>query len=353
MGKVKVSLGVAVVLLLTLLCYYSNPYAALLSYYYLVKVVDMISTDSSRVVQQSQYTADIEWRLHRYEMTFSTCRQGDDKESYAWLTALVNDDFVIPNIVMGHMLNKLSCYRTKIAIVSSMVSAESRDALSKVGFQVVEKPGLDCDTMDRHYNREPSGKGYLGTHTRFWGWNMTQYDKILYLDGDYFPLTSLDSLFDTIEAGKISASYCSKPGIVDPCFNAGLSGFVPDKKLLSDLITYWTEMSYYSCPDDQRLLWYFFANNDNWVQIPYSYNVRRERYYPMNSYHFAGGGKEPRPWLWAEHPSKDEAVQSADKPLREVMDLVRLWWRYFYEALDEYQLNQYWEDSDLYQRIHA
>ena len=38
----------------------------------------------------------------------------------------------------------------------------------------------------------------------------------------------------------------------------------------------------------------------------------------MNSYHFAGGGKEPRPWLWAEHPSKEQSVESADKPLREV-----------------------------------
>ena len=50
---------------------------------------------------------------------------------------------------------------------------------------------------------------------------LNYYPQILYLDGDYFPLTSLDSLFDTIQPGKICASYCSKPGIVDPCFNAG------------------------------------------------------------------------------------------------------------------------------------
>ena len=49
------------------------------------------------------------------------------------------------------------------------------------------------------------------------------YSQVIYLDSDYFPTTPLDNLFEQVHPGKLTAAYCSKPGVVDPCFNAGMS----------------------------------------------------------------------------------------------------------------------------------
>ena len=45
--------------------------------------------------------------------------------------------------------------------------------------QVVVTEGLDCNFMDRVYNRPEANKGITGTHTRLLVFNLTDYDKVL------------------------------------------------------------------------------------------------------------------------------------------------------------------------------
>jgi hypothetical protein len=312
---------------------------------YAHQIVKMISWDEYRSVDlKLKLQAEDELNLHKLHMKFykSECSAEQNNPRYAWISALSNDKYVLPALVLGHLLNNLSCIENKVVLISHKVTQLGRSALESVGFQVEVTEGLDCNYMDRVYHRPEANKGITGTHTRLLAFNLTRFDKVIYLDSDYFPTTSLDHLFDQVYPNKLTAAFCSKPGVVDPCFNAGLLGLVPNTETYHKVMEYWKQLSSTSCPDDQRLLWYYYANHDNWIPISYSYNVRRERYFPMKSFHFAGHSREPRPWDWKARPS-DVELLAYDRPMNSVMDIISLWWKYLFTVIREYKLNAFWK----------
>jgi alpha-N-acetylglucosamine transferase len=71
----------------------------------------------------------------------------------------------------------------------------TRDLLRKAGFEVQVKPSLDC--MSAHGSGASEIALYPGEYMRLYGWNMTQYDKIVYVDCDIMLLDNIDELFET------------------------------------------------------------------------------------------------------------------------------------------------------------
>ena len=72
-------------------------------------------------------------------------------------------------------------------------------------------------------------------------------------------MTNIDELFDIPE--DFAAAPCSRPGVLDPCFNAGLLVFKPDSKYYHGIMKLWwktTEKD--TCPDDQQLLNEFYTD---------------------------------------------------------------------------------------------
>eukprot|EP01135_Chromosphaera_perkinsii_P002229 Nk52_evm15s221 gene=Nk52_evmTU15s221 len=318
------------------------------------------------------------------------------REESSWLTALVNDNFVIPSIVLGWTLQKYSCVRSRLVLATEGVSPQGIEALRKAGFSVRMVPPLDCNYMDRKKGRKESGRGIIGTHTRFHAWNYTQFQTMVYVDSDYMPLHNMDEVFYVFGAhkkrrtgggkmkrdggerrgheiemddegagdfssavssqdeGYIAATYCSRPGVAEPCFNAGILAFQPSTYGYEKIMETWSSLSDYGqCPNDQVLLWHLFADRGRWRPLPYSYNVRRMMYYPMKAYHFACC-KYPKPWLMQRRPSWEEVLGAEGEkgkkdgvggPLLEVEDILMLWWRRFYLAIDEFGLQRWWEQE--------
>ena len=175
---------------------------------------------------------------------------------------------------------------------------------------------------------------------RFHAWNFTQFTKIIYFDADLVPMTNIDDIF-RLDA-EMSASYCARPGVVDPCFNAGLLMFKPSAKTYSELMDMWKHLSKGgSCPNDQVLLWHYYADRDRWTPFPYAYNVRRHIYHPMKVYHFACC-LTPKPWKVSQVPTREETLKF-EGPIKKPWDMVIVWWRYFYQALDEFHLHSWYE----------
>ena len=336
----------SVSVLLMFLIWGSFDNLAILSNYSFM-IIKTISWDESRIDLKLKLAAEDEWALHKLNIKYykAECTLADDNPKHAWITALNNDKYVVPTLVLGHLLDKLSCVRKKIALISDNVTPLGRAALESVGFELEVTGGMDCNYMDRVYNREISNKGIPGTHTRLLVFNLTRYDKVIYLDSDFFPTSPLDSLFEEIQPGKLIAAYCSGPSKVDPCFNAGLVGMVPDTHTHQQIMNLWTDMSATNCIDDQRLLWLYFAHQDNWIPLPYSFNVRRERYFPMRSYHFARSGKEPRPWEWTSRPPDGELL-AYNRPMHTVMDIVALWWKYLLTVVKENELDEFFRSVE-------
>lgn len=305
-------------------------------------IINMANDDKERFDRAEEITWEMEYRLHEMDMLFynKKCDMEKHTEPYAWLTAMLNDNFAIGAVLLGHMLRKLSCYKKMIVLVSNDVSMESRDALRKVGYEVRSVEALDCNWMDEQKGITKRNLGLPGTHMRFHAWNFTEYKKIIYVDGDVLPIVSIDDLFH-IDA-QLAASYCARPGLIDPCFNAGILLFKTSTKDYEGIMNMWKELSKGKyCPNDQVLLWHYYADNGLWKPIPYAYNVRRYLYHPMKVYHFACCLTK-KPWRVKQRPSKEE-IKVFRGPLKDPQDMIILWWKYFDEALDLYHLHVWYD----------
>lgn len=335
---------IVVTLLIAGLFLYYNPMLLKYLFTYSFQIIHMMYTDLDRHLNVTKLQAETEWRLHQFEMQFNKehCKmQPPSRGPVSWLTAMTNDDFVIGAVLNAYMIKRLSCENAMIALVSEGVSEAGKVALTKAGYEVKVVEPMDCNWMDRKKGRKERNLGIIGTHMRFHAWLYTKYKKLVYFDADIVPLTSIDEIFDLDT--DFAAAYCGKPGVLDPCFNAGLLVFKPSEKDYKDIMSMWSSLSERGCPNDQVLLWHHYADTGRWTPLPYAYNVRREIYHPMKVYHFACC-LTPKAWRVMIPPSRTE-VQNFKGPLSKPTDIITLWWKYFYNALDDFQLNDWWKNA--------
>ena len=321
-----------------------NPYLSRDSLTQLSHISELVLSEPRGSLER-KLAAETEYELYKYETSFqnSRCSVSNSVSSsvsgkLAWLTLVRDDDLsVVQAVVLSHMLGKLSCVTEKLAMLHN-TSDGVRDSLRKAGFKIIKLPDLSCD-------------GLNSDHVILGAWNLTQYDKIVYLDTATFPVMSVDSLFDTIQLGKISSPYRSGPGVVDISFSGRMFGFKPQTDTYNRLLKEFKNRRQYECQDVTSFLWYFFTKNESWVKLSYGYNVRNDRYFPMKSYNFAEVSRLGYVWEWEGKPTRQQA-EKMDKPLFNLEDLYAFWWKMLYEGLEEAELWHWWHyESDIYRKF--
>ena len=157
-------------------------------------------------------------------------------------------------------------------------------------------------------------------------------------------MTNIDELFQITE--HFAAVPCSRPGVLDPCFNACLLLFKPDLKTYQEIMKLWRETTKKdTCPNDQVLHNGFYAHN-GWKEIPYAYNIRRIFFRPLKSFHY-GCCHPPKPWMEECRPSRKEARAFAG-PVITVDDVALVFWKNFYEVLQKYELEDWWRSTSFF-----
>lgn len=343
------NLIVGIPVLLFLYVIFAKPLVLYYLCQYTKLIVREILIDRTRLLENDIQLAQKEWRLYQMESKFGQkwCQEKvKPRSDWTWLTAMVNDDFAVPALVLGYSLQKFSCQKNMIALVSSDVSQGARNALGKVGWSIREVERLDCDWIEKQKGLPQLHSGYIGTHTRFHAWNYTEFSKIIYADPDYMPMTNIDDLFDV--KGDFAAATCSRPGVLDPCFNAGLLVFRPDAKDYKGIMDLWWTTTDDHCPNDQVLLWHYYADAGRWTALPYSYNVRRITFRPMKAYHFACC-IPPKPWSARCRPSRVETEQY-DQPITKVERTAIVFWKNLYELLKVHDLDEWWMSTRFYRK---
>ena len=323
---------------------------------YAQSVISEFMNDKQRFQENELVLAQKEWRMYKIESRFGQdwCRENTKPRSnVTWLTALVNDLFVVPALVLGHSIHTFSCQKNMMVFISEKVSEGARKALQSVGWEIRLVEEMDCDWLDAKLGGDrnsglfgkPLGHRIKGTHTRFHAWNYTEYSKIIYVDADYMLMTNIDHLFDIPD--DFAAAPCSRPGVLDPCFNAGLLVFKPDASYYQEIMNLWQETTQIdTCPNDQVLLWHYYADVGNWKALPYAYNIRRIVFRPLNSFHFACC-RPPKPWSAECRPSRREA-SDFDGPILIPGDMVLIFWKNLYELLVKYNLEDWWRSTKFF-----
>ena len=300
------------------------------------------------------------WRMYQIESRFGQewCKEKHIKSrsSVTWLTIVVDENFASSALVLGHSIRTFSCQKNMIALISETVNEGTRKALQSVGWETRLVEEMDCDWLDAKLGGDrnsglfgkPLGYRIKGTHTRFHAWNYTQYSKIIYVDADYMLMTNIDRLFDIPD--DFAAAHTSRPGVVNPAFNAGFLVFRPDSRYYQEIMKLWEDTTRKdTCPDDQVLLWHYYADSGNWKALPFSCNVRHHIYRPLNSYHFAGAQNyhPPKPWSAKCRPSRKEA-HDYDRPVLVPDDMVLIFWKNLYQLLVKYSLEDWWRSTKLF-----
>ncbi len=210
-------------------------------------------------------------------------------ESVAWITAVADDGYLQPALVLATTIQLFSCIKERVVLMGAGVSAQGEETLRRMGYRTVRPTNrYECPNIDQ--------QRWRGIFLRFSAFSMTEYRRLIYVDGDMMLLSNIDDLLRDVRSPvDIAAAHFERPMTrsqlasvwSDNGFNSGLMAFMPQhglEKLVAD------EMASKGCVLDQPLLNHFFSHEPWRVHLlPFSYNVRKVAYHPMRAFHFAGG----------------------------------------------------------------
>ena len=115
----------------------------------------------------------------------------------AWVTLATNDSYALGALVLGNSLKRSGTLRQKVIMITQGVSQPMQHQLKSVFDNIVDVAQLDSkDAINLALLERPE----LGvTFTKLHCWQLTQYEKCVFLDADTLVLRNSDELFDKEE----------------------------------------------------------------------------------------------------------------------------------------------------------
>nr|XP_032529383.1 calphotin-like isoform X12 [Danaus plexippus plexippus] len=259
----------------------------------------------------------------------------------AWVTLATNDSYGLGALVLAHSLRRASSSYPAVVLITPSVTEPMRERLRAVFAEVILVDVLDSkDAAHLALLQRPE----LGiTFTKIHCWNLTQYEKCVFLDADTLIVQNCDELF---EREELSAA----PDVGWPdCFNSGVFVFKPSADTFSKLVTFASERGSFDGGDQGLLNSYFsdWAHGDINKHLPFLYNVTSAAFYSyipalkhygqnLKIIHFIGAAK---PWL--QHFNWQSRSVEAPEHLR---GFLQLWWDLFVAQVHS-QLDTQMQDS--------
>ncbi|CAH1420047.1 unnamed protein product [Lactuca virosa] len=169
-----------------------------------------------------------------------TASAAESKEAY--VTLLYGDEFMLGARVLGKSIRDTRSTKDMVILVSDGVSDYAKSLLQADGWIVNQISLLENPNQVRP--------------TRFWGvytklkiFNMTNYDKVVYLDADTIVVKNIDILF---KCGKFCANLKHSERL-----NSGVMVVEPSEKLFKDMISKVTTLFSYTGGDQGFLNAYY------------------------------------------------------------------------------------------------
>eukprot|EP01117_Protostelium_nocturnum_P011633 TRINITY_DN4227_c0_g1_i1.p1 TRINITY_DN4227_c0_g1~~TRINITY_DN4227_c0_g1_i1.p1 ORF type:complete len:557 (+),score=165.54 TRINITY_DN4227_c0_g1_i1:192-1862(+) len=168
------------------------------------------------------------------------------KTKYAWVSFLYGSTYYWPLRVMQNSLRMQGTKYDIVTLVDSNVPEELRNSLIMDGTRVMDIP----KPIQNRYQDERIFQSRFGpVMSKLNMFNMTEYEKIVYLDADTMVLENSDILF---QCGDFCAVF------INPCiFNSGVMVIKPSDKLFSEMISKLPYLPSYDGADQGFLNSYF------------------------------------------------------------------------------------------------
>ncbi|XP_055702845.1 glycogenin-1 isoform X2 [Phlebotomus papatasi] len=271
---------------------------------------------------------------------------------FAWVTLATNDSYSLGALVVAASLKRAATAHQLAVLITPGVSAAMRTKLQTV-FDVVQEVNV-LDSRDSA-NLALLARPELGvTFTKLHCWNLTQFDKCVFLDADTLVLQNCDELF---EREELSAA----PDVGWPdCFNSGVFVFRPSQDTFGKLLDFAVKSGSFDGGDQGLLNLYFsdWAHSDISKHLPFVYNTCSTATYSylpafkqfgrdVKILHFIGTSK---PWLQNFDP-QTRTVRTPENYSHLACHL-QTWWSIFFDQIHPHlttDMNQQKEATTWYE----
>jgi len=155
-------------------------------------------------------------------------------EAIATLLTTTNADYLRGALVLGSSIRSFDSSRDMIILVTKAVPVEWRSALTVAGWRVVEVDELSefwwgkSDECSKFDGDQAERWGHMATKLRLW--QLTQYQRIMYLDADTVLTGAVADTFASV------ATFGAEKPLHHSHFNAGVMLLTPSEATFSELL---------------------------------------------------------------------------------------------------------------------
>lgn len=226
------------------------------------------------------------------------------KDAYV---TLLYGGFLLGARVLGQSLRETGTTKELIALCTDKVSNRTRRVLQEDGWIIKSISNIQSP----YEGQSRRGDYFSGIFSKLLIWNMTDYERIVYLDSDTLVLSNIDHMFD---CGTFCAAYRHSD-----LFNAGVLVVEPSREVFNDILSKIASTPSYDDGDQGFLNVYFhdlkYASMFNWsdsrrqhkpMRLPAGLNGDIGIYYTNSRWnipteslrviHFTLG--PIKPWIW-------------------------------------------------------
>ncbi len=151
--------------------------------------------------------------------------------SRSYIAVMTNDKFYPGLCALVHSLKKVQAKCPLSVVIPRDIPAETKQLIADVGVQMIE---MDPVVVPDELLSLNSANRWNATLFKLNIFNLTQFEKIVFLDLDMIVLKNIDELFDAPHMSAVVAGKCVYRDWTR--LNSGILVVEPDKKVYEDLL---------------------------------------------------------------------------------------------------------------------
>ena len=251
----------------------------------------------------SRVVAAAENNNHLLSRQFNPAAQKPSRDAYV---TLLYGGFLLGARVLGQSLRETGTKMDMIALCTENVAKSTKEVLIADGWRIKEIGNIHSP----YQGLSKRGDYFSGIFSKLYVWNLTDYERIIYLDSDVLVLQNIDHMFD---CGTFCATYRHSD-----LFNAGIIVVQPSSNIFYDMLDKIPVIPSYDDGDQGFLNVYFselvYAPFFNWnnasrqnqpMRMPTELNADIATYYISSSWSIRGEIRiihytlgPIKPWIW-------------------------------------------------------
>lgn len=186
--------------------------------------------------------------------------------NYAYVGVLSTDNYLLGVLGVQECLKRVNSAYPFYVLITDKISTKTEKYLNSCGIKTIRKKSIDIPNEIKEKNAQGDFSHWTYTFDKLSIFELTQFDKIVYLDADIYIRKSVDSLFDFPNMSA-PCNYKFGPNVTVPHeLVSGLFVIEPQEGLIQEFLNILPEVAKEKASiGDQDILQKYYSN---WTNEP-------------------------------------------------------------------------------------